>query len=142
MFVEQISVFVENKTGRLAKVMSVLNANGIDIRAMTIADTTDFGILRIIVNDTQKAIKVLKENDCTATVTEVIAFSISDEPGALYKVMDILHDNEISVEYLYAVMGRMSGKADIVVRVRDNKLAMDVLKKNGITILSHSDITA
>lgn len=142
MLVEQISIFVENKTGRLANVMSVLNANDIDIRAMTIADTTDFGILRIIVSDTEKAIKVLKENDCTAAVTEVIGFSISDAPGALYKVMDTLHENDISVEYLYAVMGRMQGKADIIIRVRDNDAALAVLKNNDITILTQSDIIA
>ena len=106
MYIDQISVFVENKTGRLAGIMEVLNKAGIDIRAMTIADTADFGILRMIVDDTDKAIEALKADGCTAAVTKVIAFTIPDVSGALYNVMGKIHDCGINVEYMYSVWVR------------------------------------
>lgn len=140
MLIDQISVFVENKTGRLAAVMKLLNKNGIDIRAMTIADTTDFGILRIIVNDSAKAISALKAEGCTATVTKVIAFTIPDVSGALYEVVDVLNDNKINVEYLYSVMGKNAGRADIVIRVEDNDEAIKVLKANNIQLITSDEL--
>lgn len=140
MLINQISIFVENKTGRLAAVMKVLNKNNIDIRAMTIADTTDFGILRIIVNDSEKALSVLKAENCTATVTKVIAFTIPDVSGALYEVMDILNDNDINVEYLYSVMGKNAGRADIVIRVEDNDRAIKILSDNKVNLISCNEL--
>ena len=97
MLIDQISVFVENKAGRLAAVMEILNKNGIDIRAMTVADTADFGILRIIVNDTEKAIAALQADGCTAAVTKVIAFTIPDVSGALYNVIGKINDCGINI---------------------------------------------
>ena len=137
MYIDQISVFVENKKGRLAGIMEVLNKAGIDIRAMTIADTADFGILRMIVDDTDKA---LKADGCTAAVTKVIAFTIPDVSGALYNVMGKINACGINVEYMYSVMGKVAGRADIVIRVEDVEKASKVLIDNGVTLIEKKDL--
>ena len=139
MYIDQISVFVENKKGRLAGIMEVLNKAGIDIRAMTIADTADFGILRMIVDDTDKALEALKA-DGTAAVTKVIAFTIPDVSGALYNVMGKINACGINVEYMYSVMGKVAGRADIVIRVEDVEKASKVLIDNGVTLIEKKDL--
>lgn len=140
MLIDQISVFVENKTGRLANIMEVLNKNGIDIRAMTIADTADFGILRLIVNDTDKAIEALHGDGCIAAVNKVIAFTIPDVSGALYNVMGKINECGINIEYMYSVMGKTAGRADIVIRVEDNEQAIKVLTENGVQLICGKDL--
>lgn len=140
MLIDQISVFVENKTGRLAELMEVLNKNNIDIRAMTIADTADFGILRLIVDDTEKALKALHDDCCTAAITKVIAFTIPDVSGALYNVMGKINECNINVEYMYSVMGKTEGRADIVIRVEDTETAIKVLTENGIQLICGKDL--
>ena len=137
---EQISVFIENKKGRLASVMEILNNNKIDIRALTIADTTDFGIIRIVVKDAKTTLSILKENDCTATVTKVIGFTISDASGSLYEVIGAFEEAGINVEYCYSLMCKRVGEADIVVRVDDKEKAVEVLEKMNIRLLSADDI--
>ncbi|MBQ8842060.1 MAG: hypothetical protein IJZ65_05465 [Ruminiclostridium sp.] len=137
---EQISVFIENKKGRLASVMEILNNNKIDIRALTIADTTDFGIIRIVVKDAKTTLSILKENDCTATVTKVIGFTISDASGSLYEVIGAFEEAGINVEYCYSLMCKRAGEADIVVRVDDKDKAVEVLEKMNIKLLSADDI--
>ena len=137
---EQISVFIENKKGRLASVMEILNNNKIDIRALTIADTTDFGIIRIVVKDAKTTLSILKENDCTATVTKVIGFTISDASGSLYEVIGAFEEAGINVEYCYSLMCKRAGDADIVVRVDDKDKAVEVLEKMNIKLLSADDI--
>lgn len=137
---EQISVFIENKKGRLASVMEILNNNKIDIRALTIADTTDFGIIRIVVKDAKTTLSILKENDCTATVTKVIGFTISDASGSLYEVIGAFEEAGINVEYCYSLMCKRVGEADIVVRVDDKDKAVEVLEKMNIKLLSVDDI--
>ncbi len=140
MLIDQISVFIENKTGRLAEVMQVLNNGGVDIRAMTIADTADFGIMRIIADDTEKAITALKNDGFTAAVTKVIAFTIPDVSGSLYKVMDIINDNGINIDYLYSVMGKTAGRADIVIRVEDTEQAVKVLQDNNVQLITGAEL--
>ncbi len=140
MLIDQISVFVENKAGRLAAVMEILNKSGIDIRAMTVADTADFGILRIIVNDTEKAIAALQADGCTAAVTKVIAFTIPDVSGALYNVIGKINDCGINIEYLYSVMGKTAGRADIVIRTNDTEKAVKVLTDNGVELICGKDL--
>lgn len=137
---EQISVFIENKKGRLASVMGILNNNKIDIRALTIADTTDFGIIRIVVKDAKTTLSILKENDCTATVTKVIGFTIPDASGSLYEVIEAFEEAGINVEYCYSLMCKREGQADIVVRVDDNEKAVEILEKKNIKLLSADDI--
>lgn len=137
---EQISVFIENKTGRLASVMEILKNNEIDIRALTIADTTDFGIIRIVVKDAAETLSILKAQGCTATVTKVIGFTIPDYSGALYDVIDAFEEAGINVEYCYSLMCKRPGQADIVVRVDNNEKAIDVLSAKKINLLSAEDI--
>lgn len=135
MFVKQISVFVENKKGRLYKMTKVLGDNGIDLIALSIADTTNFGILRCIVSDPQKAIAVLKENGFTASTTEVLAVEVPDVPGGLASVLEILKDNEITVEYLYSFVRTHDDKALVLFRVEEAEKTVQVLKQNGVQVL-------
>jgi hypothetical protein len=138
---DQISVFVENKEGRLCAIMELLNEAKINIRAMTIADTTDFGIVRLIVNDTKKALLTLKEGGFTTNITGVIAFSIEDKFGSLYNVIKTFGDNGLNIEYSYSLMGKEQGRADIAVRVDDREKAMDILQKNGIKLITAEDVS-
>lgn len=137
---EQISVFIENKTGRLAYVMEILNNNKVDIRAMTIADTTDFGIIRIIVKNAAAALGILKENGCTATITKVVGFTVPDYSGALYDVINAFEVAGINIEYCYSLMCRKEGQADIVVRVDNNDKAVEILSAKNIQLLSAENI--
>ncbi len=140
MLINQISVFMENRPGRLAEITQVLAENDIDMRAINIADTTDFGILRMIVNDPAKAERVLRENNMTASVTDVIAVSIDDTVGAFGRVISLLKEDQISIEYIYSFIGEKSSKAVIVVKTNDNDLSVELLTKNGIKVLSAADL--
>ena len=140
MKVEQISVFLENKSGRLAEVMRVLGSAGINIRALSIADTSDFGILRIIVNDKEKALKALKEKDFTVSKTEVVAVEVPDKPGGLAHILDLLDKQSVNVEYMYAFIERSSENAVIIFRFDGNDKAIEVLTAAGIVILDGSKV--
>ena len=141
MFVKQVSVFLENKLGRLAEVSHVLGQNNIDISALSIADTTEYGVLRLIVNRPEKAAEILKEDGFSVTTTDVIAISVGDRPGGLTKALDCLHQNHVDIEYMYAFIGRSeTGKATVILRVEDTEKAVDVLKKSGIDIMPSSEI--
>lgn len=140
MFVEQISVFVENKTGRLADVMALLGREGVDVKALTVADTADFGIIRLIVNSPEKALTILKDNSFTANITEVLAFSVSDKPGALYSAMEVLRKTDVNIKYLYAVTGQSAGNADFVIRVSDNDAAAKALSDGGFALIDKEEI--
>jgi len=133
-------VFLENKSGRLAEVMRVLGAAQVNIRALSIADTSDFGILRIIVNDKEKALATLKANNFTVSKTEVIAVEVPDSPGGLAKILDLLDTQKVNVEYMYAFIERHSENAVIIFRFDENDKAIEVLQKAGITILSSQEI--
>lgn len=140
MKVEQISVFLENKSGRLAEVSHVLSSAGVNIRALSLADTSDFGILRIIVSDTEKAKKVLKDNGFTVGKTEVLAVEVEDRPGGLSKILNAMKNAGINVEYMYAMVQKSSGKAIIIFRFDEIEKAMDVLNRAGIGILKGEDV--
>lgn len=132
---DQISIFLENKPGRLAAVMKVLKDAGTDLRAFTIADTTDFGIVRIIAADTDKALKALKDNDFTATANKILGVTIPDHPGELYKIIEILQETNVNIEYSYSFMGSRPNEADIAIRTQNNEAAEQVLKTKGIKLL-------
>ncbi|MBN1573843.1 MAG: ACT domain-containing protein [Deltaproteobacteria bacterium] len=136
MKVEQISVFLENKSGRLAEVTKILSDGGVNIRALYLADASDFGVLRFIVNDTKKAKEVLQKNNFTVVKTEVIAVEVPDRPGGLAEILEILKKDNINVEYMYAFVERSSDNAVIVFRFDETDKAIDVLTKNNITVLS------
>ena len=140
MKVKQISIFLENKSGRLAKVTKVLGENGINIRALSIADTTDFGILRLIVNDPDKAYKVLKEAGFTLGTTDVIAVEVPDVPGGLYQTLQILERAGINIEYLYAFMSVPSHGALVIFRVEDSNAAMQFLEAHKIRVLDGAEV--
>ena len=116
MALKQISVFLENKSGRLAEVTKVIGDAGINLLGMTIADTADFGILRIIVTDYEKTMKVLSENRFTAKMTDVLAIEVSDTPGGLSHIMEVFCKNNINIEYLYFTIDRRSGKHLVILK--------------------------
>ncbi|MCX7748998.1 MAG: ACT domain-containing protein [Clostridia bacterium] len=136
MLVKQISVFLENKSGRLAEVTKILGDNEIDISALSIADTTDFGILRLIVNKPEKAEAALKENEFTVSCTSVIAIAVPDKPGGLASALNILERESIGIEYMYAFIGKTTDEALVILRVEEPEKAVDVMTKNDVKVLS------
>ncbi len=139
MIIKQISIFVENKKGRLAEITKIISDAQVDIRALSIADTTDFGILRLIVNEPDKAAEALKAQGITVSITNVIAVGINDTPGAFSVPMQILAEADIDVEYLYAFITRKSEKAYVILRVADNDAAAKVLADKGVEILTEEE---
>jgi hypothetical protein len=135
MKVEQISIFIENKSGRLAEVSSVLGKEGINIRALSLADTSDFGILRLIVDKTDLANEKLKANGFTVSKTEVVAVEVPDQPGGLANILKVLDAAKVNVEYMYAFVERNAGNAVIIYRFDDTDSAIRILQENGITVL-------
>ena len=130
MTIEQLTVFVENKQGRLSKITNLLAAEKIDLRALSIADTQEFGILRLIVNDAARALEVLRENGMLVQITEVLCVKLPDRPGALSEVLEALDGEGINVEYLYAFLSQATPDAAyVVLRVADNAAAAAALKK-------------
>jgi len=140
--IKQISVFVENKKGRLARITDVLGKGGVDLIALSIADTTNFGIMRCIVNDPDKALKLLRENDITASTTEVIVAEVVDKPGGLSYVLGLLDKADISVEYLYSFVRKPNENALILFRVEDIDAAIRTLETGGVKLLDEKDIYA
>ena len=140
MIIKQLSIFVENKRGRLAEITKVLSENNIDIRALSIADTKDFGILRLIVNDPDAAVKLLKSDGFTVSLTKVICICINDKPGGLAAAMATLFDKEISVEYMYAFISRSDDDAYVIIRVEDNERAIETLTAGGFKVMTHDEI--
>lgn len=135
MQVEQISIFIENKSGRLAEVTRVLGSQGINIRALSLADTSDFGILRLIVDKTDLAKTALKEQGFTVSKTEVVAIEVPDQPGGLAGILKVLDEAKVNVEYMYAFVERCGGNAVIIFRFDDAAEAIRVLLASGMRIL-------
>jgi hypothetical protein len=142
MKVEQISVFLDNKSGRLAEVTNILSSGGVNIRALSLADTADFGILRLIVNRTDKAREILKANGFTVGKTEVVALVVPDRPGGLAGILKILDAASINVEYMYAFVQRSGDNAIIIFRFDDPDKAIDVLTRAGVRILEGTEVYA
>lgn len=140
MKIKQLSIFVENKSGRLAQITKTLADANVDIRALSIADTSDFGILRLIVNRPDDAVEALKDAHLTVSLTEVLAIGIEDKPGEFYKAMEALNQEHIGIEYMYAFISRDEGRANVILRVDDNSKAIDVLLRGGFTLLSSDQI--
>ncbi len=142
MAINQLSVFVENKKGTVLSITKAIAGAGVDIRALSVADTQDFGILRLIVSDTEKAKAALHQENCVVTVTQVIAVSVSDVPGGLHQVLSYLAEEDINVEYLYAFITVSGQNAYVVLRVEDNEKATQVLSSKGIVLVTENDIKA
>ena len=138
--IEQISVFLENKKGRVRAMSETLANAGINLIALSIADTTNFGILRAIVSDTDKAVEILRGAGFTVNVTEVCALSVPDQPGGLAKVLRVLEEADMSIEYLYSFARKQDDNAFIIFRVEDLKKAHDALHAAGFSSLRSEDV--
>ena len=136
MFIKQLSIFIENKVGRLQAIMDTLSENDINIRALSIAETTEFGILRIITPEVDKAKKVLRDVDVISKITDVIAVYIDDKAGGLAKMLKCITDAGINVEYMYAFLGRTEGKALMVLKADDEAKAEKALLASGMELAS------
>jgi len=140
MKVEQISVFLENKPGSLAEVTRILGESGVNIRALSLADTKDFGILRLIVNDNEKAREILGRKGLTVRKTEVVAVEVPDRPGGLAEIMKILAEASINVEYLYAFVQQSGENAIIIFRFDETDRAISVLSGKKVRILEGKEV--
>jgi len=138
--VQQISIFVENKSGRLAEVANALANYGINIRALSLADTADFGILRLIVNDPEKATDVLRNSGFTISQNEVVAVEMPDRSGGLAGILNALRSQNINVEYMYAFVQKSEGNAVLIFRFDEIEKAVDTLRKAGIRILGEEEV--
>jgi len=142
MSVKQISVFLENKKGRLAEVTKTLSHEKINIRALSLADTADFGVLRIIVDNPERSLTVLKSHGFVAQVTEVIAVEVEDRPGGLSRILEVLDQDNVNVEYMYAYVEKSRENAIVICRIDDRERALQILQKNDITTLSAEALKA
>ena len=140
MFIKQLSIFVENKVGRLQNIINALGENEVNISALSIADTTDFGILRIIVDNPDKAKLVLKGMGVISKTTDVVAVYIDDRSGGLAAVLNLVSNAGIGIEYMYAFLGRREGKALMVLKADDEEMLEQVLRKHGVELAKPDEI--
>ena len=140
MTISQLSIFAENKPGVLVEITNELAKADIDIRAMSIADTSDFGIFRLIVDDTEKAKAALENAGFVVSATKVLAAAVEDSPGALTNIMQLLSEHDINIEYMYAFITVSKKYAYVVLRVQDNESAAKLLLSNNITLVSDEDV--
>jgi len=140
MRVEQLAVFLENRSGRLAEITRILAENDINIRALSVADTADFGILRLIVDKVDAAKQALKENGFTVGKTNVLAVEVPDQAGGLAGVLKIVEEQGLNVEYMYAFINRSGENAILIFRFEDMDKAINALQKEGVTILSGDQV--
>ena len=135
MRAEQLSIFLENKAGSIAEVTAILRDAGVNIRALSLADTTDFGVLRMIVNNVKKAEQALTSEGFTVGKTNIIAVKVDDSPGGLNKILDPIYSQEINVEYMYAFANPKQHNAIMVFRFDDTDKAISILKENSLEII-------
>ena len=140
MRITQISVFLENRQGRLFDVCSLLGNHNVNIRALTIAETESFGVLRIVVDKSEQAIKLLRDNHFVANFTEVVAIEVPDKPGGLASVLKVFADNDVNIEYMYGFVEKFSDKALLVMRFEDTDFAQQILAKHNIRVVAEKDI--
>ena len=140
MTIHQISVFLENRAGQLAEITTILADHGIDLRAINIAETSDYGVLRLIADKPQEAASVLLEHGFILSMTPVVAVSVPDEPGGLAAVLRIFAQENIDVEYMYSVFGQIEGRAHMIFRVADTEHLTAILRTNGIQPIEGSGL--
>jgi len=140
MIVQQISVFLENRIGRLAEVAGILGDHDINIRALSMADTADFGILRLIVDDVERAIRILKDEGLTVGETDVVAVEVPDVPGGLAQLLRILRDENVNVEYMYAFVKATARSAIMIFRFEDPRQALDALARHQVKTLPGAEL--
>ena len=140
MAIKQLTVFVENKQGTLVTVTDILSEHNVNLRALSMAETQDFGILRLIVNDEETARKVLEDEGYLIKITEVTGVKIGDAPGKLSEALHVIADNNINIDYLYAFMSRTEKHAYVVIRVEDTSAAENALEAAGFHIITEADV--
>jgi len=140
MKITQISVFLENRKGRLHEVCSLLGDNAVNIRALTVAETESFGVLRIVVDKSDAAVELLRDNGFVANFTDVVAIEVGDRPGGLASVLKIFADNDVNIEYMYGFVEKFSDKALLVFRFEDADFAQQVLAKHSISVVTRKEI--
>ena len=140
MKITQISIFLENRKGRLHEVCSLLGNAGVNIRALTIAETESFGVLRIVVNKPEQAVTLLRENSFVANITDVVAVEVPDKPGGLADVLKVLSQNDVNVEYMYGFLEKSGNNAILVFRFEDTPYAQRILADNNIKVVSSQNI--
>jgi len=140
MNVTQVSIFLQNKPGHLEKILKILDDKGINIITLTIAETTDFGVLRLISDLPEEAVAALKENNVTCSITQVLALALDDTPGALYQAVKSFSRCHLNIEYMYAFAEKRDGRATMIFRFDDVEKARTVLLKEGFKVLSNQDI--
>lgn len=141
MNVTQLSVFIENKPGHLQNVLKILADEKINIATLTIADSTDYGVLRLIVNDPRRGLEALKQNEITCSITDVLAIEIDDSPGSLLKAIDTFSERDLNIEYMYAFTQKRGDKAVMIFRFEDIDAAKTALREEGYSIVKKIDIT-
>ena len=142
MEITQISVFLENRKGRLNELCTLLGNNDINIMALTVADTETFGVLRMVADKPEEALKLLKDNGFTARRTRVLAVEVGNDPGGLAKIVRIFDENDANVEYMYAFAQTITDKALLVFKIEDFDHGKEILLKNGVNLISMTDISA
>lgn len=140
MYTKQVSVFLENKKGRLAEVTGLLTDEGISIRALSLADMPDLGVLRLIVDDRSRCVRVLKARDFVVQETDVVAVEIEDKPGGLHHIVQVFDRESVNIEYMYTFFKKDSGSAIVVFKLDDPAQAVATLKKHGISVLPEDAI--
>ena len=140
MKITQISVFLENRKGRLSDVCSLLGRNSINIRALTIAETESFGVLRIVVDKSDAAVKLLRDNGFVANFTDVVAVEVPDRPGGLADVLKMFAESNVNIEYMYGFVEKRTDKALLVFRFEDTDAAQKILAKGSITVVTKKEI--
>lgn len=140
MKIKQLSVFLENRAGRLFELCDLLGKNRVNIKAITIAESPEFGIVRLVVDKSEEAIKLLKANSFTANITDIVAVEINDAPGGLAYILKVLNDAKVNIEYMYGFVERSKDKALMVFRFENPDSAIEVLKKNSLGIVGSKDI--
>ncbi len=138
--IRQISVFVENRPGRLLEVVDLLGKNGINIKALSLADSSDFGIVRLVVKGVDDAMKVLKSSGFTVSETPIIACMINDKPGSLAKILRALSENNVNIEYMYGFASPIERKAVMVFKFSETEKAQEILNKYDIKMLTQEEI--
>jgi len=140
MFVKQISVFIENTKGSLSRLTRLLSKGGVDLIALSIADTENYGIMRCIVSDTEKGVQIMRDAGYVARLTDVLAVSVPDQPGGLANVLTLLNAADVSVEYLYSFVRNTGHNAMVIFRLSDNNRGARVLEEGDITLLSQEEV--
>ncbi|MBQ4601552.1 MAG: ACT domain-containing protein [Clostridia bacterium] len=140
MAIKQLTVFVENKQGTMVSITDTLSKHNVNLRALSIAETEDFGILRLIVNDEETAERVLRDEGYLIKITDIVGVKIGDAPGKLSAALKVLDDNKINIEYLYAFMARTEKHAYVVLRVEDNAAAETALTNAGFHLVTEADV--